>query len=119
MMHCITKCSGLENAAMVLIHTSIVSIVDTSCICKLGTITHIRNIHISHCGPSCTVIIFTSHWTTDGFPISIFPKFPCFVHIQDTSCRQVMYLKSKITKLGAPEAFRTMQSVPCQRLMGH
>ena len=38
--------------------------------------------------------------------------------IQDTSCRQVMYLKSKITKLGAPEAFRTMQSVPCQRLMG-
>ena len=80
MMHCITKCSGLENAAMVLIHTSIVSIVDTSCICKLGTIAHIRSIHISHCSPSCTVIIFTSHWTTDGFPISIFPKFPCFVH---------------------------------------
>ena len=47
MMHCITKCSGLENAAMVLIHTSIVSIVDTSCICKLGTIAHIRSIHIS------------------------------------------------------------------------
>ena len=35
------KCSNI------LIHTSIVSIVDTSCICKLGTITHIRSIWIS------------------------------------------------------------------------
>ena len=39
------------------------------------------------------------------------------IHVQDTSRRQVLYLKSKITK-GAPEAFRTMRSVPCQRLMG-
>ena len=93
MMHCITKCSGLENAAMVLIHTSIVSIVDTSCICKLGTIAHIRSIHISHCSPSCTVIIFTSHWTTDGFPISIFPKFPCFVH---SSARAVNLIFSAV-----------------------
>ena len=29
-----------------------------------------------------------------------------------------IYLKLKITKLGVPEAFRTIKSVPCQRLIG-
>ena len=43
----------------------------------------------------------------------------CFVvHILDTSRRQVLYLKSKLMKLGAPEAFQTIRSVPCQWLMG-
>ena len=39
------------------------------------------------------------------------------VDSQDTSRRQGLYLELKITKLGAPEAFRTIRSVPCQRLM--
>ena len=40
------------------------------------------------------------------------------IHSQDTSRRQVLYLKLKIMKLGEPEAFRTLKSVPCQRLIG-
>ena len=40
------------------------------------------------------------------------------IHTQDTSHRQDLYLKLKMMKSGAQEAFLTIRSVPCQWLMG-
>ena len=40
------------------------------------------------------------------------------INIFDTSRRQVLYLKSKITKLGAPEAFRTIKICPLSAVNG-